>query len=308
MLQYRMGMNSTAVRCFLILLVFFILPSSGSEIRILFTPVVNNTGDSTLNTLGAMLFGHFTENRGVYLWLAEDESVVDSFPSEHLLDKARSANAGYIIWGCFDTMNTDNFLRVHIFEMSSGIVNNIEIGIQKNQNRIILADILLSKITLALKRSMMSHLIITSNPKGAELYIDSVFVGTTPYEELVDPGSYTINVRKEAYEHFWQKASFLRNNTYQYHIPLKSRTAVVEDNGMRRWLVATVLLSAGTAASFIMRQRSFDRYRYATPPGNFDALFRNAMGFNIASYCFAGVTTVSLSITIVKVFRKPVVQ
>ncbi len=206
---------------------------------------------------------------------------VDSFPGEASLLKARGLNASYMLWGEVDSTEPGLGIALHILDMKQGSVSHIRIMINPNENGTAIAEMVRSKLQFWLQRSTMVQLIITTHPSVARISLDSKHVGSTPFEGMVQPGTYRLEMTKKAHAPVHFPVSFISGHTYQYDFTLNTIEKKTDKRSIIKWLgISVACLSGGIVAHF-QRDHAQARYREAAPPADFDRLHNNAVAWEI---------------------------
>lgn len=81
------------------------------------------------------------------------------------------------------------------------------------------------------KEIYMGTLTVTSQPSGAQLYLDGTYVGLTPYTSDVTQGQHSITVKKEGYKDSTLSSIFIENKKEQnFNIILQNKSETLENN------------------------------------------------------------------------------
>ncbi len=81
------------------------------------------------------------------------------------------------------------------------------------------------------KEIYMGTLTVTSQPSGAQLYLDGTYVGLTPYTSDVTQGQHSITVKKEGYKDSTLSSIFIENKKEQnFNIILQDKNETLENN------------------------------------------------------------------------------
>ena len=206
---------------------------------------------------------------------------IDSFPNEISLTKARALNASYMMWGVVDSSEPGLGISFHILDMKLGSLSHIRVMINKNESGKAIAEMVRSKIKLWLQRSTMVQLIVTTQPTEAGVLIDGNHVGSTPFEGMVQPGSYRLELSKKAHTPIRFPVSFISGNTYQYDFTMNPITKKTDKRSAIKWVGLSVVCLGGGVAAHMRRDRALARYREATPPADFNRLHNNAVAWEI---------------------------
>jgi len=219
----------------------------------------------------------------------------DSVPDESAIIRARNLNALYILWGSIDSSDSGLSITLKIFDMSQATTSHIGLMINGNEKKEEITNILRSKLLMWLRRTTMVHLIISTIPENATVLLDDKEIGFTPFEGMVQPGTFSLELTKKPFSPIKIPVSFISGNTYQYDIILgKSDSVNIKDKRAVIRLLAMSLLCTGAGCGcHYFQDRSMRKYRTALPPSDFNTLYRRAVTWNIARntlFTAAGVT------------------
>ncbi len=210
---------------------------------------------------------------------------IDSFPEEGDLFKARQLNVSYMIWGDVDTGDPGPGISLGILDMDQGKVSHIRTTIEWKDDRSFVAEMIRSKLLLWFQRTTMAQLIVATRPSGASVLIDGSPVGESPFEGMVHPGTYNLELTRKGYPGIRMPVSFVSGNTYQYDMALGTMGRKFGRRPVFVWLgISAALLGAGGIAHF-QHVRAYSRYHDATPPdADFSKLYRKAAAWNAGRY------------------------
>ena len=219
----------------------------------------------------------------------------DTVPDESAIVRARNLDALYILWGSIDASDFGLSITLKIFDMSQATTSYIELMINGDEEKEEIVNILRSKLLMWLRRTTMVHLIISTTPGDATVLLDNKEVGFTPFEGMVQPGTFSLELTKRSFSTIKIPVSFISGNTYQYDITLgKSDSVNIKDKRTVIKLLALSLVCAGAGwGCHYFQERSMTKYRTALPPSDFNNLYRRAVPWNIARntlFATAGVT------------------
>jgi hypothetical protein len=225
----------------------------------------------------------------------------DSFPNEASLMKARGLNTAYMLWGVVDSAESGLGISLKILDMKQGSVSHIRIMITQNENAHAIAEMVLSKLKLWLQRSTMVQLIVTTHPTAAGISLDGKHVGSTPFEGMVQPGTYHLKMTKKAQAPIQFPVSFISGNTYQYDFTMSSLERKTDHRPVLKWLAVSVAcLGAGIVAN-IERDHAQARYREATPPADFDRLHNNTVAWEVGRDVLFAAAGAALCVMVIQV-------
>lgn len=243
---------------------------------ILLGSVRNKTTLSEFDSIHSCIYRQLTTLPVSYKIKHDTTLVVDSFPDDASLIKAREMQAEYMLWGTIDGGDAGPGIVVTILDMVKGGMSHIRISVDPRENSVSVAGRVVSKLQLWLQRSTMVQLIVTTQPPAAKLLLDRTAIGETPFEGMVNPGTYRLELEKKGTVSVKIPASFLSGNTYQYDITLGNQEKGINRGPVFRWLgISLGCLGAG-GISHYQYLRAQQKYREAIPPDDFDALYRNA--------------------------------
>ncbi|MFH1760883.1 MAG: PEGA domain-containing protein [bacterium] len=300
---------------FLHTLILFMASSNGLGLKnhkILIGCISNNTEQHDLNNLS----GAMAQSNNIQTWFDELELAVDtlgivfddricpdSFPDETQILKAREYNADQLIWGRVDSTEQGLKLSIIILNLANGRTGNINIALMKNPARSTVLQTIEQKLWSFFQRQYMAQLIISTAPSMAKIFIDSMESGITPFETLIDPGTYNLNMEKEGYIPSRQTLTFLAGNTYQYSIPL------MEKNPGRRYRIpkkcASGTLISAAVSGLLHWRYAKARNAYMDYMGNtaeIPGLYNRAVAWEILRDISLGGTAVLFGITFKKSF------
>ncbi|MFW5960288.1 MAG: PEGA domain-containing protein, partial [Chitinivibrionales bacterium] len=230
-----------------------------------------------------------------------DTTSVDSFPAEGIIIKAKEHSASHILWGEVDSSEYGVAVELGILKMEDGSVSRINVFLKDGEGRKEVVEILESKLIHWYQRSSMVQLIITTSPPGADIYLDTENIGESPYESMIQPGTYELKLEKQGYVLQKIPVSFINGNTYQYDFTI-SKLNSRDDN--RKTFIKFMSISAVCAGlgavAYIQRNRAYKEYQEAEPPADFDGLYTKAAAWNAAgSVMFVG-SGISISVLVLK--------
>jgi|GEM_PF-2126609 len=240
----------------------------------------NNTTLSEFNSIHFHIYRQLSALPFSFRIEHDTTLVIDSFPDDASLLKAREMQAGYMLWGTIDGNDAGTGIVVTILDMVKGGMSHIRISVDPHENSASIAGKVVSKLQLWLQRSTMVQLIVTTQPPAATLLLDRTTIGETPFEGMVNPGTYLLELEKKGSVPVRIPASFLSGNTYQYDITLGYQKKGVNRGPVFRWLgISLGCLGAGGIAHY-QYLRARKEYQEAIPPDDFDALYRTASIWN----------------------------
>jgi hypothetical protein len=182
--------------------------------------------------------------------------------------------------------------------------SHIAIMTNRNEDRTIIAETLRSKLQLWLQRTTMVQLIVTTRPAAASVLLDGKAMGATPFEGMVQPGTYRLELKKKLFLPIRMPVSFISGNTYQYDFSLNEQVKKTDKRSIVRWLAISVAcLGAGGIAHW-QYEGARERYRQAVPPADFDKLYNRAVALNVGRGVLFGAGGVSLGVMVFEVVRK----
>lgn len=229
----------------------------------------------------------------------------DTVPDESAIVRARNLDALYILWGSIDASDFGLSITLKIFDMSQAATSHIELMINGDEEKEEIVNILRSKLLMWLRRTTMVHLIISTTPGAATVLLDNKEIGFTPFEGMVQPGTFSLELTKRPFSPIKIPVSFISGNTYQYDITLgKSDSVNIKDKRTVIRLLALSLVCAGAGCGcHYFQERSMKKYRAALPPSDFNDLYRRAVTWNIARntlFATAGVTICGMFFKIIR--------
>ncbi len=259
----------------------------------------NNTDRSGFNDLGVSL-SSLLSNCDDFKLIHAPMLIVDSIPGEKILLEARRTKASHILWGSLDRLHHGFNITLKIMEMERGAVAHIQVLVGNDENKEAIAELIRSKLMMWLRRTTMSQLIITTKPSAVCVVLDGKNVGTTPFEGMVQPGTFQLELNKKDYVPVRMPVSFISGNTYQYDLTL-SQFVKEPDNGhiIRLLAAATACCGAGIFSHYKYKS-AYNRYRDARPPANFDRLYKGATAWRAAEYGFFSLSGAALGVILVK--------
>ena len=226
---------------------------------------------------------------------------VDSFPDEASLLKARAMNAAYILWGVVDSGESGPGIAIDILDMAQGSVSHLRISINRNESGKAVAETVRSKLQLWLQRTTMVQLIVTTNPAAASILLDGKPLGSTPFEGMVQPGTYRLELRKKPFFPMHIPVSFISGNTYQYDFTLNADEKKADRAAAVKWLgISVACLGAGGVAHWQYTDTR-TKYREAVPPADFNRLYNRAIAWEIGRDVLFAAAGAALTVMTVKV-------
>ncbi|MBN1576898.1 MAG: PEGA domain-containing protein [Chitinispirillaceae bacterium] len=226
---------------------------------------------------------------------------VDSFPDEASLFRARDMNAAYMMWGVVDSSESGPGITIDILNMGQGTVSHIRISINWNESGDAVAETVRSKLQLWLQRTTMVQLIVTTRPPAAAVLLDDASIGETPFEGMLHPGTYRLELKKKPFLPMHIPVSFISGNTYQYDFALSTDEKKTDKRSVVGWLSLSVAcLGAGGGAHW-QYDRARERYREAIPPADFDRLYNRAIVWEIGRDILFAAAGAALGVMMVRV-------
>lgn len=263
--------------------------------------ILNRTDIKKCDTLDIELNRLISGNSSFPEIVFKPEIIVDSFPDENTLLTARDLNASYILWGTIDNSAYGFNVTLKILEMSLASVAHIQIFANKDENMVTISEMLLSKLLLWLRRTTMIQLIITTDPKPVDVILDGKEIGTTPFESMIQPGTYKLELHKKNYHPIRIPVSFISGNTYQYDFSLSPIDKNINKRSQIKWLsIPLTFLGAGIIAN-LQKANVYEKYHSAKPPADFDNLYRKANNWNICRNIMFSAAGLSFSVIVIKV-------
>jgi len=261
----------------------------------------NKTGEQDYNSLANELIAGINGSVLFPGSVHSDTTQVDSFPEERIIIKAKRHNASFILWG--EVVYTEYGVAVElgILKMKDGSVSRINLFLKEGEGRKEVIETLESKLIHWYQMSSMVQLIITTSPPGADIYLDTENIGESPYESMVQPGTYDLRLEKQGYVSQNIPVSFLSGNTYQYDFTISKEDPKDDIRKTFIKFMSISALCAGLGAvAYIQRNRAYKEYQEAEPPADFDGLYTKASAWNAAgSVMFVG-SGISISVLVLK--------
>lgn len=283
----------------------YVYGQTKKEIVVVLGKIKNNTAKKEYDDLN-ITFNRTIENYHLFQEAILDTTLlIDSVPDESSILRARNLNALLILWGSVDTSESGLSITLKLFDMSQASIDKIGMMIRGNEKNEDIADILCSKLLLMLRRTTMAHLIISTTPEAAIVILDKKKLGFTPFEGMVQPGTFSLELTKKSFSTIKIPVSFINGNTYQYDITLgKSDSAYTKDKRtVIRFLTVSLLCTGAGFGAHYFQECSMRKYRTALPPSDFNHLYRSAVCWNIARntlWATAGLTICGMFIKIIQ--------
>ncbi|MBN1307578.1 MAG: PEGA domain-containing protein [Chitinispirillaceae bacterium] len=290
--------------CLMIGLLAAMPPASGqmqSEPAMLLGCIRNETTHREFDGIHGALGSLLTDLPEFPRTILDTTVRVDSFPDETSLLKARAMNAAYILWGVVDSGESGPGIAIVILDMKQGSVSHLRISINRNESDKEVAEMVRSKLQLWLQRTTMVQLIVTTNPSAASVLLDGRPLGSTPFEGMVQPGTYRLELRKKPFIPMHMPISLISGNTYQYDFALNSDEKKTDRISVVKWLgVSIACLGTGGGAHW-QYSHARERYREAVPPADFDRLYNRAIACEIGRDVLFAAAGTALTVMILKV-------
>lgn len=228
---------------------------------------------------------------------------IDSMPDESVILEARNLDASYILWGRIDSSEYGFSINLKVFDMFQASTAHIGILIKGSEKKNDVAEIIRSKLLMWLRRITMAQLIISTTPSAAIILLNDKEIGTTPFEGMVQPGTFSLGLVKKTFSPIKMPVSFICGNTYQYDFKLEnSDTVAIKDKRSVIGLLTASMLCAGAGgAAHFFQERAIKQYRNALPPADFDRLYHKAVAWNAGRNTLWAAAGVSLCGMLLKV-------
>ena len=283
----RMYYHCKLFRCYLYAMVLFIMApltvfgQIHSASVLMIGCLRNETANAEYDNIHCTLQGLLADLPRFPRTLLDTTITVDSFPDEASLLKARNVNADYVLWGLVDSFEPGIGISLHILDMAQASVSHITIMINRNDDGKTVAETIRSKLLLWLQRTTMVQLIVTTSPAAASVLLDGKPLGSTPFEGMVQPGTYRLELKRKPFLPILLPVSFISGNTYQYDFALNTDEKKTDRVSVVKWLgISVVCLGAGGGAHW-QYGRARERYRAAVPPADFDRLYHRAVAWEV---------------------------
>lgn len=266
---------------------FLLFSASGNnlinskESNLLIGIIRNQTMEQELDSLGSALNRLLSEQKQFLKTFFDPDLLVESFPDESALVEARKMEIDYVIWGEIDSCNYGFSITLIVLSMSGGKTAHINVIAGRNDKETEIAEILRSKLLLWFNRTEMVQLIISTSPSSASILMDNNELGLTPYEGMVNPGTYSLKLIKKPYMPIEIPVSFISGNTYQYDFTLKASESNMDKRSVLKWLGLSLLLTAGGGTAHYFQQHAIEEYKKAKPGADFDHLYNKALVWTI---------------------------
>lgn len=269
---------------FLLFTLFSIYGQSNKETVLVLGVISNKTTKSEYDKLNLVLHKTLESHPLFPVTILDPLFLVDTVPDESAIIRARNLDALYILWGSIDTSEYGLSITLKIFDMSQASTAHIGMVINGDEKKEEIADILRSKLLMWLRRTTMVHLIISTTPGAATVLLDNKEIGFTPFEGMVQPGTFSLELTKRPFSPIKIPVSLISGNTYQYDITLgKSDSAHIKGKQTVIRLLTVSLLCAGAGfGCHYFQELSMREYRTALPPSDFNHLYHRAVSWNIA--------------------------
>ncbi len=287
------------VRSYFIAIFLFVIISAygqpNKELVVVLGEINNNTVKKEYDQLNIVL-NRTLENHFLFPETILDTMLfIDSVPDESSIIRARNQGARFILCGSIDTSEYGLSIKLKIFDMAQVSTSHISLMINGDEKTEEIADILGSKLLMWLQRTTMVQLIISTTPGAATVLLDNKEIGFTPFEGMVQPGTFSLELAKRPFSPIKIPVSFISGNTYQYDIVLeKSDSTYIKDRQtVIRFLTISLLCAGAGFGCHYFQDRSMKEYRTAKPPSDFNNLYHRAVSWNIARnslWTTAGVT------------------
>lgn len=270
------------------------------EMVLLLGNISNKTTVIEYDTLSNTLSELLTQSPSFPKTVLDRMIQVDSFPNEDALIKAQSLSASFILWGSIESYEYGSSVTLKIMDMAQASVAHIQIMIKGNEDGITIAEMIRSKLLLWLRRTTMVQLIITTTPDPADVLLDNKEIGITPFEGMVQPGTYKLELLKKSYTPVRIPVSFISGNTYQYDFSLSTTEKKKDVRSVVKWLSVPVTFLGAGVISHWQTERAIKKYRNAKPPEDFDHLYDVANAWNVSRDVSFAVAGISLGVIVIK--------
>ena len=244
-----------------------------------------------------------------FKWRPDNQDVIldtlncqDSFPSEDRIRHAKDLNAKQLIWGSVDSNAQGFSLTLNILKLSDGSESSIRVVLLERLDRVAIAEILEQKLWAWFRRMEMSQLIISSLPSGAAVLIDSTQTGQTPFETLLEPGTYRMQVTLNDHLPFLQTITLLPGNSYQYSIPLLEKNPGRRYRVPGQWIAASLCSFALCGLFQAGYVNALSDYHALRPPADFNAGYNRVRMWEISRDVSITASLVVSAMTIKKIF------
>ena len=269
--------------------IFTIYGQTKKEIVLVIGAIINKTTKNDYDQLNLVLHKTLKSYPLFPVTILDPSILVDSVPDDSVILRAHNLNASYIIWGSIDTSDNDLAVTLKIFDMSQASSAHIGMMINGNEKTEEIADLLRSKLLMWLRRMTMVHLIISTTPEAATVLLDSKEIGSTPFEGMIQPGTFSLELTKKSFNSIKIPVSFISGNTYHYDITLgKSDSAYFENTRCQKAFSCIIALPGAGFGAHYFQERSMREYRSALPPSDLTNLYRKAVSWNVARNTFMG--------------------
>ena len=267
-----------------LLSIFSIYGQTNKETVMVLGVISNKTTNSEYDELNILLHETLENHPFSPETILDTLILLDTVLDESAIIRARNLNAEYILWGSIDTSDYGINITLKLFDMSQATTSHIDLMIKGDEKNEDIANILRSKLLIWLQRTTMAHLIISTIPGNATVLLDNKEIGLTPFEGMVQPGTFILELTKMTFSPIKIPVSFISGNTYQYDITLgRSDSAHIKDKRTVLRLLTVSLLCAGAGCGcYYFQGRSMRKYRSALPPSDFNHLYRKAVSWNVA--------------------------
>jgi hypothetical protein len=126
-------------------------------------------------------------------------------------------------------------------------------------------------------------------------------MGSTPFEGMVQPGTYRLELKKRPFIPIQIPVSFISGNTYQYDFSLNEKVKKTDKRSTIRWLgISVACLGTGGVAHW-QYERARERYKEAVPPDDFDRLHNRAVALNVGRSVLFGAAGAALGVMVFQV-------
>lgn len=170
--------------------------------------------------LGATADGYNTEEKSVLVERGEDEVITLNLSRAlgRLTVETTPSSAELAIWT--DELRYDRLgrtpVRSHLYEPGTYELRISKEGYQTISDEVTLEPGALTEKSYELKQAT-GTLVVTSNPSGAEVYVNGSYQGTTRKEMAVEPGRHKVKLSEDGYESESQFARVSAGETENIH-------------------------------------------------------------------------------------------
>ncbi|MBN1604768.1 MAG: PEGA domain-containing protein [Chitinispirillaceae bacterium] len=261
----------------------------------------NNTAKPLFNDLSTAIHDRISTSIVSIRTVLDTFSLIDSVPDQSMVVSARDCNAAYIVWGSADTLAGGCLINLRVQNINSGGITHFRILMDCDESKGLVVSAVVSKLQFWLERILMAHITVMTEPPAVTLLLDGAPLGTTPFEGLVQPGNYTLEMRKTPLLPLRIPVTFSSGTSYHYDFNLTGGGTDRDRRSALRWLAgASLCFVAGTGAAY-MRSLSIDSYIKAKPPSDFDRLHAISVAWNITTIALFSAGGAAICTSIFKV-------